>query len=144
MRFEIGADSYIFMDAWFNAPRNFVMGHNSVVNDKCRLDNRGGLTIGNFVSISSETAILTADHDPNSSTFAGRKSPVVLQDYVFVGTRATILPGVNVGKGGVIAAGAVVTKDVPEFTIVGGVPAKPIGKRTKELHYTINYGKWFA
>ena len=143
MNFKIDHDSYIFMDAWFYTPGSFTMGHHSVVNDNCRLDNRGGLTIGNIVSISSEVCILTADHDPQSSSFAGRSSPVTIKDYCFVGTRAMILPGVTVGEGAIVAAGSVVTKDVPEYTIVAGTPAKPIGTRTRDLDYLINYGVWF-
>lgn len=143
MRFSIDRDSYIFMDAWFNTPGDFVMGHNSVINQKCRLDNRGGLTIGNTVSISAQVCILTADHDPNSKDFAGRTAPVVLEDFTFVGTRAMIMPGVTIGRGAIVAAGAIVTKDVPEFTIVAGVPAKPIGERTQDLDYSIDYGVWF-
>ena len=143
MKFQIGPDSFIFMDAWFDAPGNFTMGHNSIVNQKCRLDNRGGLTIGNTVSISAETCILTADHDPNSSSFSGRTAPVVFEDYTFVGTRAMIMPGVTIHRGAIVAAGALVTKDVPELTIVAGVPARPIGERSADLDYSINYGVWF-
>jgi len=143
MRFRIDQDSYIFMDAWFNTPGDFVMGHHSVINQKCRLDNRGGLTIGNTVSISAQVCILTADHDPNSRDFSGRTAPVVIEDYTFVGTRAMIMPGVTIGRGAIVAAGSIVTKDVPEFTIVAGVPAKPIGERNKDLDYSIDYGVWF-
>ncbi|CEK17007.1 hypothetical protein CTKA_01330 [Chthonomonas calidirosea] len=72
MRFQIGKDSFIFMGAWFDTRGNFVLGDHSVINQRCRLDNRGGISIGNNVSISAEVCILTADHDPQSPTFAGR------------------------------------------------------------------------
>jgi len=63
---------------------------------------------------------------------------------VFIGPRAIILPGVTVGKGAVVAAGAVVTKDIPDFSIVGGVPAQIIGERkTKDLHYKLGRARWF-
>lgn len=149
MRFEIGDSSFIFMDAWFDANHvpggggHFSMGSNSVINQRCRLDNRGGITIGSNVSISANTLILTADHDPQSPEFAGRLKPVTIMDRVFIGTRAMILPGVSIGEGAVVAAGSVVTKDVPAHTIVAGVPASPIGTRNQELHYTINYGRLF-
>ncbi|WP_417735105.1 acyltransferase [Rosistilla oblonga] len=143
MRFKIGHSSFIFMNAWFDTPGKFTMGHNSVINQKCKLDNRGGLTIGNNVSISSEVCILTADHDPSSPQFAGRYAAVTIEDHSFVGTRAMIMPGVTVRRGGVVAAGSVVTKDVPEFTVVAGVPAKPIKDRCREVDYRINYGLWF-
>lgn len=143
MGFEIGTQSYIFMDTWFDAEKHFSMGSNSVINQRCHLDNRGGISIGANVSISSETIILTADHDPQSPDFAGRIKPVIIKDRVFIGTRALILPGVCIEEGGVVAAGSVVTKDVPAYTIVAGVPAVEIGRRTEELHYTINYNRWF-
>lgn len=143
MKFEIDQDSYIFMDAWFDTAGQFTMGHNSIVNQKCRLDNRGGLTIGNTVSISAEVCVLTAEHNPQSPEFVGRTAPVVFEDYTFVGTRAMIMPGVTVHRGAIVAAGAVVTEDVPEYTIVAGVPAKPIGERTRDLDYSIDYGVWF-
>lgn len=140
---EIGKNSHIFMDAWFDSKKNFSMGKNSVINQKCRLDNRGCITIGDNVSISAEVCILTADHDLQSYDFAGRIRPVIIEDYVFIGTRAMILPGVILGKGCAVAAGAVVTKNVPPFTIVAGIPAKSIGKRTTDLQYCLNYRRLF-
>jgi acetyltransferase-like isoleucine patch superfamily enzyme len=119
------------------------MGKNSVINQKCRLDNRGFITIGDNVSISAEVCILTADHDPQSRDFSGTIRPVTIEDYVFIGTRAMILPGVTLAKGSFIAAGAVVTKNVEPFTIVAGVPAKPIGKRRTDLDYSAHYERLF-
>jgi len=144
MQFEIGERSFIFMGAEFDTRRLFKLGDHSTINQDCRLDNRGGLEIGNNVSISAYVCILTADHDPRSPSFAGRTKPVRIADYVFVGTRAMILPGVTVGRGAVIAAGAVVTKDVGERMIVAGCPAKEIGSRTADLNYEIDYGRFFA
>ena len=143
MGFEIGPHSYIFMDAWFDCKRGFKMGHHSVVNQKCRIDPRGEVVIGNNVSISSEVCILTADHDPQSPQFGGRSDPVRIEDYAFIGTRAMILRGVTVGSGAVVAAGAVVTKDVAASSIVAGCPAVPIGTRPANLDYTIDYGRLF-
>ncbi len=143
LHFRIGNNSTIFMDASFDCKFNFEVGTNSVINQKCRLDNRGGITIGDNVSISAEVCILTADHDLQSPVFAGRNSAVSIEDYVFIGTRAMILPGVTISKGAVVAAGAVVTKDVPAFTIVAGVPAKPIAARFEDLTYNAHYCRLF-
>lgn len=143
MKFEIAPGSNIFMDAWFDSKKNFQLGKNSVINQKCRLDNRGCITMGDSVSISAEVCILTAEHDPQSIDFSGGVRPVNIEDYVFIGTRAMILPGVTLGKGSFIAAGAVVTKDVPPFTIVAGVPAKPIGIRRSDLDYSASYPRLF-
>lgn len=141
---EIGDHSYIFMGAWFQTRHGFSMGSNSVINERCRLDNRGGLRIGRNVSISPEVCIVTADHDLQDPGFAGRLRPVVINDYAFVGTRATILPGVTIGEGAAVAAGAVVSGDVPPYTIVAGVPARPIGTRSRDLRYELCYRRLFA
>jgi len=143
MGFEIGSSSYIFMDAWFDARGGFVIGNNSLINQKVRLDTRGGIVIGNNVSISADVQILTADHDIMSRTFEGRTDSVLIGDFVFIGTRAMILKGVSLGKGSVICAGAVVTKNVEDFSVVAGVPAREIYKRTTELDYIINYDRLF-
>jgi acetyltransferase-like isoleucine patch superfamily enzyme len=141
---EIGEHSYIFMGAWFQGRGGFSMGSNSVINERCRIDNRGGLKIGRNVSISPGVFIITVDHDLQSSDFAGRERRVEINDYVFVGVRAIILPGVTIGTGAAVAAGAVVTHDVPPFTIVGGVPAQPIGIRSSDLRYELTYNRLFA
>jgi maltose O-acetyltransferase len=132
------------MNAYFDTRKNFYIGNNSVLNQKCRIDNRGGITIGNNVSISAEVCILTADHDLQCSYCTGRSRPVVIEDYVFIGTRAMILPGVSLGRGSAVAAGAVVTRDVPPYTVVAGVPARPISNRPTDLRYTVNYGRLFS
>ena len=141
--FNIGKGSHIFLEVWFDTKCNFTMGEDSNINQKCHIDNRGGITIGNNVAIASETCIITADHDLQKHDFSARIRPVIIEDYVFIGTRATILPGVILGKGCAVAAGAVVTKSVEPFTIVAGVPAKPIGTREANLNYTASYPRLF-
>ena len=126
------------MSCKFDCAGNFIMKKNSVVNANCRLDTRGGIFIGENVSISNDVIILTADHDMDSIDMAGRQKKVVIEDYVWIGTRAMILPGVVIGKGAVIAAGSVVTKSVTSFHVVAGVPAKVIRQRVKKDDYTYN------
>lgn len=136
MGFEIGEGSSIHLGAFFYGSRHypvpggFRIGANSVINGQCLIDPRGGLTIGDGVSVAMRCAILTADHDPADPYLKGRQEPVVIEDAVFFGTGATVLPGVRIGYAAVVAAGAVVAKDVEPFAIVGGVPAKRIGTRT--------------
>lgn len=143
MRFNIGERTTIFLGCRFDCARGLTIGSPGVINHGCRLDSRGGLKIGNNVSISEDVYILTADHNPSDDSFSGRSRPVVIEDYVFISTRALILPGVTVHRGAVVAAGAVVSRDVKAFDIVGGVPAHSIGTRTSELNYTIAYSRVF-
>lgn len=143
MEAEIGKRSSIFMGAWLDTPGGLTIGSSTTINQKCRLDSRGGLRIGNNVSISAEVCILTAEHDVHAPDFIGIQEQVLIEDYVFVGTRAMILPGVTLGKGAIVAAGAVVTKDVEPYTIVGGIPARVLGKRNSALNYEGFYRRLF-
>jgi maltose O-acetyltransferase len=91
------------------------------------------------VSISPEVTILTAFHRIDDPKFRVESRPVVIEDFVWIGSRATILSGVKLGRGSVVAAGAVVTRDVEPLQIVGGVPARPIGTRPAEaLGYVLD------
>lgn len=143
MGFQIGKGSTVFLHCTFDCTRTFAIGNHSVVNSGCRLDTRGGIRIGNNVGISQQVIILTADHDLALSDFGGRNREVVIEDYAFVGTRAMILPGVTIGKGAIVAAGAIVTKDVPEYAVVAGTPAKVIKERRKDLNYSAEYLRKF-
>ena len=141
--FSLGPDTNIFMHCTFDCAGGIVIGHHSVINPKCRLDPRGNLIIRDYVSISQEVIILTADHDLDSHDFIGRNREVVIDDFVWIGTRAIILPGVNVGRGAVIAAGAVVTKDVLPYSVVAGVPAKVVRNRRQDLGHQKAYRRLF-
>lgn len=119
---------------WFYGPGQLrrsgvTIGAYSRINRNCCLDARGPLRIGENVSISPEVTILTAFHRVDDPDFRVEERPVVIEDHVWIGTRATILAGVTLGRGCVVSAGAVVTRDVPPLAIVGGVPARPIGTR---------------
>jgi len=128
----------------FFYPANIEVGEGSVIGDNAFLDGRDRLIIGNHVDIASGVMIYNSEHDINSEDFGAIVAPVEIGDYVFIGPRAIILPGVKIGKGAVVAAGAVVTKDVEEFTIVGGVPAQVIGERkTKDPHYRLGRVRLF-
>jgi acetyltransferase-like isoleucine patch superfamily enzyme len=143
MNFKIGDGSTVLMKGIFDCSGGITIGNNSVINGRCRLDNRGTITIGNFVSISSDVIILTADHDLDSSCFLGRNKKVSIDDYVWIGTRVLIMPGISIGKGAVIAAGSVVTKNILPYEVVAGVPAKVIKQRTKNLNYNPKYKRLF-
>ena len=141
---KIGKGSTIHMGAVFYNSVNIVIGDDSIVGEGVILDGRDKLTIGNHVDIASEVMIYNCEHDIKSSDFHSISAPVTIGDYVFIGPRVIILPGVKVGRGAVIGAGAVVTKDVPEFTIVGGVPAEIIKEReNKNPNYKLGRAAWF-
>ncbi|MDD5147106.1 MAG: DapH/DapD/GlmU-related protein [Candidatus Daviesbacteria bacterium] len=141
---KIGKGSRIHIGARFFYPVNVRIGEGSILGDNIFLDGRDKLIIGNHTDIASGVMILNSEHDINSEDFHAISSPVEIGDYVFIGPRAIILPGVKIGKGAVVAAGAVVTKDVGEFQIVGGVPAEVIGERkSKDLHYRLGRARLF-
>jgi maltose O-acetyltransferase len=143
MKVDMAKSTHILSGTWLDPRGNLTIGENTIINQRCRLDNRGGIEIGTNVSISSEVHIITADHDVQHPMFLGRMAKVVIEDYVFIGSRATILPGITIGKGSVVAACACVTKDVPPYTVVGGVPAQMLIKRNMNLGYKISYGRHF-
>lgn len=141
---KIGKGSRIHIGARFFYPSNITIGQGSIIGDNIFLDGRDKLTIGDNVDIASSVMIYNSEHDITSEDFGATKAAVTIGDYVFIGPRAIILPGVNIGKGAVVAAGAVVTKDVASFAIVGGVPAQVIGERKqKELHYKLGRARLF-
>lgn len=125
-------------------PRNIFIGDYTTINKDTLLDGRGGkVFIGNCVDIAQEVRVWTLQHDYNSPEYAAVGGNVIINDYVWIASRCTILPGVTIGKGAVIATGAVVTKDIPEYAIVAGVPAKIIGKRNDNLAYKLGKQRWF-
>ncbi len=141
---KIGKGSTIHMGAIFYDPKNISIGQDSVIGEGAVLDGRDKLSIGNHVDIASEVMIYNCEHDVNSSDFSAICAPVLIEDCVFIGPRAIILPGVRIGKGAVVGAGAVVTKDVADFAIVGGVPAGVIGERkNKNPNYKLGRAAWF-
>lgn len=144
MHFSLAKGASVHLNCVFHTAKNFSMGEYAVLNARCRIDNRGGITIGKSVSVSGDVIILTADHDMHAKDFSGKARPVEIQDYVWIGTRAMIMPGVVLGKCCVVAAGAVVTKDVLPYEIVGGIPAKKIGERDKiNFDYQTDYRRLF-
>lgn len=118
-------------------PRGIKIDSGAIIGTDAILDGRRGINIGRDVNLSSEVAIWTLQHDHRDEMFGTFGGPVTIRDRAWVSFRATILPGVTIGEGAVVAAGSVVTKDVADFDIVGGIPARPIGRRTTRLSYSL-------
>lgn len=115
--------------------KNITIGEGSIIGLWATLDGREGINIGSNVNFSSEVALWTLQHDYNSPVFATTGGPITIGDRAWISFRATILPGVTIGEGAVVAANSVVTKDVQPYAVVGGIPAKVIGKRNEDLSY---------
>ena len=114
---KIGKGSTLHMWANFFNPSGIIIGEDTIIGDHCFLDGRSQLRIGNHVDIASQVLIYNSEHDINNEDFKAIEAPVEIDDYVFVGPRVIILPGVKIGKGAVVAAGAVVTEDIAPFEI---------------------------
>ncbi len=141
---QLGRGSTLHMGARFYHPNNITIGEGTIIGDHAFLDGRAPLEIGNHVDIASQVLIYNSEHDLSDPTMKATEEPVKIGDYCFIGPRVTILPGVTIGKGAVVAAGAVVTEDISAGTIVGGVPAKPIGKRQlKKFNYRLGRARLF-
>lgn len=140
-KFNMSSAVYRCID--IRSPYRINIGDGTCVNKQCVLDGRGGLTIGDNVDIAQGVNIWTEQHDYNSPSYKSVKAPVVIEDYVWIASRATVLPGVTIGRGAVVASCAVVTKDVPPLAIVAGVPARIIGHREDNMSYKLGNRAWF-
>jgi acetyltransferase-like isoleucine patch superfamily enzyme len=129
--------------ARFFAPQGLLIGEHVSIGNDAFFDGREGIAIGDCVNIAAEVRIYTREHDIDDPWFAETGGPVAIERYAYVGTRVTILPGVTIGEGAVVASGAVVTKDVPPYVLAGGVPARPIRERSRDLRYRLGYEKRF-
>jgi len=128
--FEVGNKSTILMGLKLRKMDNIHIGQTTNINGNCMLDSRGGkITIGDYVDIAPEVNIWTLEHDLQNPDFISAGADVTIKDYAWIANRVIILPGVTIGKGAVVAAGAVVTKDIPDWVVAGGIPAREIGKR---------------
>lgn len=127
----------IYSGAELRDTHKITIGEGTIIGDDAKLDGRSGLWIGKNVNFSTGVWIWTLQHAMNCPNFScdNQGAPVKIGDRAWISCRVVILPGVTIGEGAVIAAGAVVTKDVEPFAIYGGIPAKKIGERNKDLKY---------
>ncbi len=135
-----GAGSSVQSGVRFLNGRKVSLGRNTILNFGTLIDGRRHpVVFGDNVSIGPEATVLTLGHDPQSPTFADRGGPVRIGSRAWIAHRAILLPGVTIGEGAIVAAGAVVARDVEPFTIVAGVPAKPVGSRNRDLSYELDF-----
>jgi acetyltransferase-like isoleucine patch superfamily enzyme len=143
---QIGPASGVHMGCflWFYGPGHIrrtgvTIGRNTRINRRCCLDIRGPLSIGDNVSVSPEVVILTTQHAWRLPGFPLESRPVVIEDHVWIGMRAIILPGASLGRGAVVAAGAVVSGSVAPGSVVSGVPARQVAARPETaLEYVLD------
>ncbi len=144
MGMTIGRRAHVYGRVEVREPNGIRIGADSLIGHDAILDGRGRLEIGENVNISTGVAIWTMTHDPQSPTFASTTGTVVIENHAWLGYGATILPGVRVGEGAVVAAKAVVTKNVEAYTIVAGMPAAKVGERTRDIQYRLGNSEQFS
>lgn len=126
-------------DVIVSHPERLSIGEGTALHERTFLHTEGGLTIGHHVHVGAGLTVFTSNHSFRSEEAIPYGSndmlqPVVIEDCVWIGANVSIVPGVTIGEGAVVAMAAVVTRDVPRGAIVGGNPAKPIGQRDMELY----------
>ena len=136
---KIGKGAFLFEGFHIRNPKGVFLEDGVQIGPRVLLDGRKGLTIKKNAVIGYEAIIWTLNHDYNDVNFCGKGSPVTIGEYSWICSRAIVLPGISVGKYAVVASNAVVTKDVPDYAVVAGIPAKIISYREKkDYQYGVN------
>lgn len=125
---KIGSNSRIMMRTIVTLPWRITIGDNTVINEYCYLDGRGGLKIGNNVNVALYSMLITGTHDHKSSAFDFFSEPIVVCDDVWIAARSVVLNGCRLKKGVVVSAGSIVPPRMVclEKSVYGGVPARRI------------------
>lgn len=139
---KIGKNSLVYGGAEVRRPEWVEIGDGSIVGNRAILDGRLGIKIGCNVNISTGVWIWTVQHDHKDPKFGDVGGKVTVCDHAWLSCRSIILPGVTIGEGAVVAAGAVVVKDVEAYSVVAGIPAKKIADRPRTIAYNLgsSYG----
>lgn len=125
----------IYKDVVFRDGYKCHIKSGTIIGDDNLIDARGGLEIGEDCNFSAGVHIWTAQHNLQDVNFAYESVSVVIGSHCWISSGVTILPGVSIGEGCVVASGAVVTKDSEPFGVYGGIPAKKIGNRNPNIKY---------
>jgi maltose O-acetyltransferase len=134
---EMGHDCIVWAGNKFNDISGFSMGNNVIVGPNNVFLTRGGIEIGNNVNLSGFSFFISQSHDVNDPHGHTLLAKISIKDDAWVATHAMIMPGVTIGRGAVVAAGAVVVKDVPEYVVVAGNPAKQVATRSPDIRYRL-------
>lgn len=137
---QVTKKSVIHGGCEFRSPWNIKLG-NCVIAANCILDGRNGITVADNVVFGTGVHVWTEEHDVNDPNFGiskEGKQPVIIEERAWICSDSTLLPGVKITEGGVIASRACVTKSTESYTIYGGVPAKKIGDRNNKIHYELS------
>jgi putative colanic acid biosynthesis acetyltransferase WcaF len=130
----------IMLDSYIVAPKNLRIGRNSAIGRNCVLDARGeGIQIGQNVNIGSYSRLQPSRHLVDDPEFVDESGAIVIGDRAWLAEGAVVVGSVTIGEGAVVAAGAVVTKDVDPYMVVGGVPARPLRERSRNLSYQLTW-----
>ncbi len=133
MKLGKGVKIYKHLDCY--EPSKIVIGDGSIIGNDAFLDGRAGIYIGSNVNFSGWVKVFTRQHDMDDKNFKVVGGPVYIEDRANISSCSIILPDLRIGKGAVVMAGAIVTKSVDDYNIVGGIPAKFVRMRSKELEY---------
>lgn len=123
----------IFLPFYTDCGKNITIGKNVFINSGCRFQDQGGIVIGDGTLIGHNVVLTTLNHDFSpEKRITMHPAPIIIGKKVWIGANVTIVPGVKIGDNTIIAAGAVVTKDIPANVVAGGVPAKIIKSLEEE------------
>ena len=131
---KVGSNIHIDFKTYFRYPSQISIGSNVSINRGCSFYpgykiKEAKIIIKDNIAIGPEVSFFAAGHDSSDINLKDTGAPIIVENFAWIGGRSTILQGVTIGEGAIIAAGSVVTKDVAPYTIVGGTPAKFIKKR---------------
>lgn len=131
---EVDESFSLFVPFTADFGKNIKIGRNVFINSGCRFQDQGGITIGDGSLIGHNVVLATINHDYNPKKRGTMYlKPIVLEENSWIGSNATILPGITIGENSIVAAGSVVTKDVPANTIFAGNPAKFMSNLEDEI-----------
>jgi len=124
----------VVASAMIKMPWHVSLGEGSCLGDRCEVYSLGRVTIGRYATVAQQVYLCGGTHDLTSFDLPLMVGDIEIGEHAFLGVRALVLPGVNIGDGAVIGAGAVVTKDMPEWTICAGNPCRPLKPRIHPDH----------